>query len=84
VRFTGVKGVLGVAARLLRSEDLLQIHPLKQVEEGGIAGCLGQSKTQNGAELLMMPFGETLKIPGVKRQPLRMPRMAINSSNHWG
>ena len=45
-------------------EERLELHPLKQVEEGGVAGCLGQLHIQRGAECLVMPFGKTLQIPG--------------------
>jgi hypothetical protein len=45
-------------------EERLELHPLKQVEEGGVAGCLGQLQIQRGAECLVMPLGKTLQIPG--------------------
>jgi len=44
-------------------EKLLELNPLKQVEEGGVAGCLGQLQAQRRAERLVMAFGKTFQIP---------------------
>ncbi len=45
-------------------EKRLEVHPLKQIKKGGVAGCLGELQIQRRAECLVMPFGKTLKIPG--------------------
>lgn len=74
----------GQHSLLEQPKEHLELHPLKQVEEGVEAGCLGQLRIQRRAECLVMPFGKKLQIPGAGRQPLRRPRIAINSSNHWG
>jgi hypothetical protein len=55
-----------------QAKELLELHPLKQVEEGGIARCLGQLQIQSRAERLVMPLllqrslrlGKALQIPG--------------------
>jgi hypothetical protein len=65
-------------------KELIQLNPLKQVEGGGVAGCLGQLQAQCSAECLVMAFGKTLQIPGAaaatqdaqdrhqQQQPLRV------------
>ncbi len=45
-------------------EELLELHSLKQVEEGGIAGCLGQLQIQGCGKRPVMPPGKTLQIHG--------------------
>ncbi len=45
-------------------KELLDLNPLKQVEEGGVAGCLGQLQAQRRAECLLMAPGKALQIPG--------------------
>lgn len=54
---------LGDYPLLEQPEELLDLHPLKQVEEGGIAGCFGELQLQSGAEWMVMPFGKALQIP---------------------
>jgi len=47
-----------------QGEELLNFHPFKQVEEGGVAGRPGQLQIEGCTEGLEMPFGKTLEIPG--------------------
>ena len=47
-----------------QGEQLLKLHPFKQVEEGGITGGLGQLQIEGCAEGLVMALGKTLEIPG--------------------
>ena len=65
-------------------EELLEPHPLKKVEEGGVSGCLGKLQIHGCSERMVMTLGESLQIPVALRQPLRMSRISIKSSNHWG
>ncbi len=64
-------------------KKLLELHAFKQVEKGGIAGCLGQLQIQCCAECLVMSLSETLQIPGAAAAT-EDARIAINSNNHWG
>jgi len=63
--------------------ELLKLQPFKQVEKGGIAGCLGRLEIQCCAEGLVMRLAKRSRSLAL-RQPLRMPRIAINSNKHWG
>jgi len=47
-----------------QGEQPVQIHPLEQVEEGGVAGCTAQLQIQGLAERLAVPAGKALQIPG--------------------
>ena len=40
------------------------MDPLKQVEECGIAWCLGQLQIQSCTESQVMPLGKTLQVSG--------------------
>jgi len=64
-------------------EQLGQIHPLKQVQEGGVGGRALPVKAENGIERPVMTGRKPLQILAM-RQPLKIPRMATSSRNHWG
>ena len=45
-------------------KELLELDPFKQIEEGGITGCIGELQIQSRTERLVMASGKTLEIPG--------------------
>ncbi len=71
---------LGLHRLPQQAKELLQRHTFEQVEEGGIAGNLGQLRIERHTKRLMMGPGKTLQVLGAVK-PLRTP---INNSNHWG